>query len=65
MMMQLQRYDMIIKYKKGTELYIADTLSRNYMNDPDQHQFEEVINQSDFEQSLANDNPLEYTNISE
>jgi hypothetical protein len=31
MLMQLQRYDLDVKYKKGTELYIADALSRAYL----------------------------------
>lgn len=28
MMLKLQRYDIIIKYKKGKEMYLADALSR-------------------------------------
>lgn len=31
MLMQLQRYDLDVKYKKGVELHIADTLSRAYL----------------------------------
>ena len=30
-MMVLQNYDVTIKYKKGTEMYVADTLSRNHL----------------------------------
>ena len=33
MMMQLQRYDLKVVYKKGSELYIADTLSRAHMEE--------------------------------
>ena len=32
-MMQLQRYDLKVVYKKGSELYIADTLSRAHMEE--------------------------------
>ena len=31
--MQLQRYDLSVVYKKGSELYIADTLSRAYLDE--------------------------------
>ena len=31
MMMVLQNYDVTIKYKKGTEMYVADTLSRHHL----------------------------------
>ena len=30
MILRLQRYDLDVRYKKGRELYIADTLSRHY-----------------------------------
>ena len=33
MMMQLQRYDLKVVYKKGSELYLADTLSRAHMEE--------------------------------
>lgn len=33
MLMQLQRYDLSVVYKKGSELYIADTLSRAYLDE--------------------------------
>ena len=33
MMMQLQRYDLKVVYKKGSELYIADALSRAHMEE--------------------------------
>ena len=38
MLLQLQKYDLKFIYKKGTELYDADTLSRSYIeekSDPD------------------------------
>jgi hypothetical protein len=40
MMMQLQRYNIKIQYKRGKELYIADTLSRAYT-----HSDESIIEQ--------------------
>ncbi len=36
MMMQLQKYNLKAVYKRGTELYIADTLSRSYLSAPNQ-----------------------------
>ena len=33
MLMQLQSYDLSVVYKKGSELYIADRLSRAYLNE--------------------------------
>lgn len=38
MLLQLQKYDLKFIYKKGTELYVADTLLRSYIDeksDPD------------------------------
>ena len=34
MMLKLQRYQFTVSYKKGKELYVADTLSRAAVNDP-------------------------------
>ena len=31
--MQLQRYDLKVVYKKGSEMYLADTLSRAHMEE--------------------------------
>lgn len=33
MFLRLQRYDIDIQYKKGSEMYLADTLSRNFSGD--------------------------------
>ena len=35
MMMRLQNYQLKVVYKKGQEMYIADTLSRAYLSVPD------------------------------
>ena len=35
MLLRLQQYDLQVNYKKGTELYVADTLSRAYMDSKD------------------------------
>ena len=35
LMMQLQRYDLDVVYKRGKELYVADTLSRAYLTEED------------------------------
>lgn len=34
MLLKLQKYDLTIQYTKGKELYVADTLSRAYLNMP-------------------------------
>ena len=41
--MQLQAYDIILVYKKGTEMYIADALSRAFPPDITDEQFERDI----------------------
>ena len=34
MMLRLQKYDLIVTYKKGSEMYLADTLSRAFVQSP-------------------------------
>ena len=34
MLLKLQKYDLQLHYTKGRELYVADTLSRAYLNVP-------------------------------
>ena len=41
MMMQLQKYNLRVVYKRGSEMYIADTLSRAYLSAPNQVSEEE------------------------
>ena len=41
MMMQLQKYNLRVVYKRGSEMYIADTLSRAYLSTPNQVSEEE------------------------
>lgn len=41
MIMKLQRYDLDVFYEKGTELYIADTLSRAHLNEAPRDEEEE------------------------
>jgi len=38
MLLHLQKYSLQVTYKKGTELYIADTLSRAYLKQPGKDQ---------------------------
>ena len=38
MMLQLQRYDLSLVYKKGSQLFIADTLSRAQLSELDEKQ---------------------------
>ena len=42
MIMKLQRYDLRVQYKKGTELYFADTLSRAHLPDSSKDLDEEL-----------------------
>ena len=41
MMMQLQKYNLRVVYKRGSEMYIADTLSTAYLSAPNQVSEEE------------------------
>ena len=41
MMMQLQKYNLRVVYKRGSEMCIADTLSRAYLSTPNQVSEEE------------------------
>ena len=46
MFMRLQLYDIDIQYKKGSEMYLADTLSRHFIKDhPTKSRFEEEFDQ--------------------
>ncbi|KAK9711112.1 RNase H-like domain found in reverse transcriptase [Popillia japonica] len=37
MLLQIQKYDIEVRYKRGKELVIADALSRAYLNEDDDH----------------------------
>ena len=53
--LRLQRYDLDVRYKKGSELHLADTLSRHYpeFEEATQDQREHVLlARSDFEEGL-------------
>nr|XP_039263236.1 uncharacterized protein LOC120339217 [Styela clava] len=51
MLLQLQKYDFVVNYKKGANMFIADTLSRAYIN-----KSTDTIGKSDvFHLSLANE----------
>ncbi|XP_062603618.1 uncharacterized protein K02A2.6-like [Saccostrea cucullata] len=41
MMLKVQQHDLVVKYKAGKELYIADTLSRSTGSDPAEEQEEQ------------------------
>ena len=44
MLLFLQKYDLKVKFKKGTEMYIADTLSRAFLtNNPETKNCEDVF----------------------
>lgn len=69
MIMQLQKYHLTIIYKRGKELYIADTLSRNHPRNVDnleKHKFYETIaSTSEIEQSIQQINMTDYISISD
>ena len=46
MLMSLQRYDLLVQYKKGQEMYLADTLSRHYLESPGSDTEGEVLHTS-------------------
>lgn len=46
MFMCLQRYHIDIQYKKGSEMYLADTLSRHFSGD------EAHLTRSEFEEEI-------------
>ena len=37
MLLKLQNYDLSVKYVKGKDLHVADTLSRAYLTNPDDY----------------------------
>jgi len=43
MLLQLQRYDLKFIYKKGTELYVADKLSRSYIDEKSEPDVDEQV----------------------
>lgn len=68
MMLELQRYTFKLEYKKGTEIVLADTLSRAYINDSDDNNDLEAVymfedrSESIFQQ-IENINMLDDTEI--
>ena len=60
MVMQLQKYNLKVVYKRGTELYIADTLSRSYLSAPNQVDEEE----QEFIRAVENVNMTKHLSIS-
>jgi hypothetical protein len=60
MMMQLQKYNLKVVCKRGSDLYIADTLSRAYLSSPSQVGEEE----KDFIRAVENVKMTKYLSIS-
>ena len=60
MMMQLQKYNLKVVYKRGVEMYIADTLSRAYLSAPSQVSEEE----KEFIRTVENVEMAKYLSIS-
>ena len=61
--MRLQSYDLVIRYKKGKEMYLADTLSPHYLEAEDGATAAKVSHvRSTFEQELQTDEGLDEIN---
>ena len=56
MFMRLQHYDLDIHYKKGSEMYLADTLRRHFCGD------EVHVVRSDFEEGIEEMPKIEHIN---
>ena len=66
MILRLRRYDLDVQYKKGRELYIADTLSRHYpkLTETTQDHGEHVLlAKSTFEEGLEVDQDIHEINF--
>ena len=63
MYLRLQKYDVKITYKKGEQLFIADTLSRAYQQKPDDVQ--NVVGKEDFSIQLEEVNLVEEVPIAD
>ena len=62
-LMRLQRYDLVIQYKKGKEMYLADTLSHHYLGAEDSGTTAKVSHIcSKLEQELETDEGLDEIN---
>ena len=48
MLMQVQEYDINLVYKKGSEMYLADALSRAFPLELKEEQFERDMNSERF-----------------
>ena len=53
MLLRLQKYSLQAKYKKGKEMYLADTLSRAYLPDISACAFSQSLEEVDHTMSLA------------
>ena len=66
MLLRTQRYDYSVVYKKGTEMYLADTLSRLVTRKSKQSAFgKEEIFQTEFEQELENTHMASHIAVSQ
>ena len=48
MILRIQAYDINVRYKKGKEMYLADTLFRAYLNSPSMQEDLEYVNMVGF-----------------
>ena len=69
MMMGLQRYNLQVTYKKGSQMYLADTLSRAYLPTTQGDNFEDIValkdGRSEVEIDIECVNALQFLTVSE
>ena len=53
MLLRLQKFDIKIQYKKGAEMYLADTLSRAYIKTEELSDFCHALTEIDQKQNIA------------
>ena len=61
-LMRLQQYDVSVRYKRGKEMYLADTLSRHYHTETTPGSSQTHRPQSQFEEELEHTQQIEEVN---
>ena len=66
MLMRLQKFDLEVRYKKGTTMYLADTLSRAFVaQTPKEQRPMEAVFQSEMEKELEEIHAIDYVSITD
>lgn len=64
MLLRLQHYDLQLQYKKGSEMYLSDTLSRAYLDKTENARFEDILH-ADFTKEIESIRMSDYLAVSE